>query len=67
MIVSTKSEKCNPISQHLDSHQPVNKEVRIEKATKTHLVVSVTTTTTQPFYGPLDFVRDYPGEPVSEW
>ena len=25
-----------------------------------------TTTSTTTIYGPLDFVRDYPGEPVSE-
>jgi len=25
-----------------------------------------TDTTLQPFYGPVDFVQDYPGEPVPE-
>jgi len=28
--------------------------------------ITTTTTTLQPFYGSLDFVWDYPGEPVPE-
>jgi len=35
----------------------------------TFIFVSCITTTLlllQPFYGPLDFVRDYPGEPVPD-
>jgi len=27
---------------------------------------TTTTTTTNPFYGPVNFVQDYPGEPVPE-
>jgi len=41
----------------MDFFQIINEETKNNTSKRTH---------THPFYGPLDFVRDYPSEPVPE-